>query len=124
MNPDNRIALRLRDILRAVSGIHSTVAGIRFQTYTEVWHIKHASERGVEIISEASRHIPDSLKETEPEIPWPQIAAVGNVPRHEYQTISDHVVWDIITNHLVPLEAAVLRLMQRLEGTANTEDAS
>jgi uncharacterized protein with HEPN domain len=40
---------------------------------------------GLEIISEASRHIPDDLKELAPDIPWRQIAAIGNLLRHEYQ---------------------------------------
>jgi uncharacterized protein with HEPN domain len=98
------VRLRLHDILGAIDGIKSTVAGLGFGHYTSVWHVKHASERGVEIISEASRHIPDDLKQAVPQIPWRQIAGVGNVFRHEYATISDHVTWDIIVNHLDPLE--------------------
>jgi len=89
--------------------------GLEYEHYVSVWHIKHASERGDEIISEASRHVPGSLKEAAPNIPWRQIAGVGNILRHGYATISDRVVWDIIVNHLDPLEAAARRLLEPIE---------
>jgi uncharacterized protein with HEPN domain len=109
---DQRVRVRLHDILNAIIGIQGTVGGIGFETYLSVWHMKHASERGLEIISEASRHIPDELKDAEPTIPWRQISGIGNVLRHDYQVISDHVVWDIIANHLDELEAAVRRMLK------------
>jgi uncharacterized protein with HEPN domain len=34
-------------------------------------------ERGVEIISEASRYLRDELKARYPEIPWPKRAGIG-----------------------------------------------
>jgi uncharacterized protein with HEPN domain len=116
MQAENRSArLRLHDILKAIAGIRETVAGLGYEHYLTVWWIKHASERGIEIISEASRHIPDALKEAAPEVPWREIAGIGNVLRHGYDTVSDHVVWDIIINHLDPLEAAVQRLLKETE---------
>ena len=74
MNQHQRVYLRLHDILRAIAGIKDTNAGLGFDSYTTIWWIKHASERGVEIISEATRHLPNSLKDSEPNIPWQLIA--------------------------------------------------
>lgn len=116
MRVETRIVrLRLYDILRAIEGIRETVGGLGFQNYVDVWWIKHASERGIEIISEASRHIPEELKTTTPHVAWRQIAGVGNVLRHGYSSISDHVIWDIIVNHLDPLEAAVRQMLETIE---------
>jgi len=39
-------------------------------------------ERCLEIISEASRHIPDDAKARHPEIPWRRVADIGNRIRH------------------------------------------
>jgi uncharacterized protein with HEPN domain len=109
------VRVRLHDILRAIAGIRDTVGDLDFERYAAVWHAKHATERGIEIISEASRHIPKDLKETEPQIPWRQIAGIGNVLRHDYETISDHVIWDILVTHLDPLEDAARRLLEKVE---------
>jgi uncharacterized protein with HEPN domain len=85
--------MRLHDMLGAIRGIRDTVGGLQYEHYTSVWHAKHACERGIEIISEAPRHVPSTLKEATPEVSWQQIAGVGSVLRHSYETISDHVVW-------------------------------
>jgi uncharacterized protein with HEPN domain len=42
-------------------------------------------QRAIEIISEASRAIPDDLTNTQPDIPWRKIRGTGNVLRHDYE---------------------------------------
>jgi uncharacterized protein with HEPN domain len=63
-------------------------------------------ERGIEIISEASRHIPDDLKKRHSQIPWQQIAAIGNRLRHEYQRVAPDILWRIARDELGFLELA------------------
>jgi hypothetical protein len=46
-------------------------------------------QRGIEIISEASRGIPDAAKSLRSEVPWKKIAGIGNVLRHDYSGIAD-----------------------------------
>lgn len=36
--------------------------------------------------------------------------------RHDYQIVSDPVVWNIVERHLVPLEAAIRRMVALGEG--------
>ena len=109
------VAVRIHDILNEVSSLLDATAGLNFETFNDVWVVKRASERGLEIVSEASRHIPDDLKNHEQKIPWRQIAGIGNVLRHNYENISSRVVWDVIVNHLGPLEEAARRLLKRIE---------
>ena len=42
-----------------------------------------------------------------PEIRWSSIAGIGNVLRHEYHTVSNKVVWDVVQAELAPLKAAI-----------------
>lgn len=98
-----------------ISKLRDETTGLRFETFDEVWLLRRASERALEVISEASRHVPDDRKSLEPSIPWKQIAGIGNVLRHDYENISSRVVWDIITRYLDPLEEAVKRLLVRIE---------
>jgi uncharacterized protein with HEPN domain len=69
--------------------------------------IKVLVQRAIEIISEASRRIPDEIKATRPEIEWRSIASIGNFLRHEYHTISDKVIWDVVQVDLPSLKIAV-----------------
>jgi uncharacterized protein with HEPN domain len=63
--------------------------------------------RCLEIISEASRRLPGALKERHPAIQWKNIAAAGNIYRHEYEEVGAREVWDTLTMHLPTLRAVV-----------------
>jgi uncharacterized protein with HEPN domain len=85
--------LRLHDILDAIEGIEATVVEAGFAAYARNWTMRRAVERGIEIISEASRHLPDELKAQYPQVYWQEIAAIGNLLRHEYGRIDDRIMW-------------------------------
>ena len=101
------VLLRLLDIRDAISGIHDVTAGTSFDGFANSWGVHRAVERGLEIISEASRHIPDDMKAPAPDIPWRQIAAIGNLLRHDYQRADVMAKWNIIEEHLPPLAVAI-----------------
>ena len=73
---------RLTDIVEAIEHIRSETAGVTLDAFEADWRKRWLVERGVEIISEASRHLTDDLKARHPEIPWSKVAAIGNVLRH------------------------------------------
>ena len=95
---------RLTDILEAVELIRSEMAGVTLQAFEPDTRKRWLVERGIEIISEASRHLPDELKARHPEIPWPKVAGIGNVLRHEYEHVAHDVLWRVVRDDLPPLE--------------------
>lgn len=112
MTRDSRIVLE--EMIEVIDQLQESV---RYQSYEEFekdWILRHAAQRGLEIISEASRHLPESFRAMEPEIDWPQIRAIGNLLRHEYHKTSDRVVWQAVTKHLDELRPVLVRLLTRL----------
>ena len=75
---------RLRDILRAIDEITEVSEGITFKAYQADFRVRRIVERCVEIVSEASRHIPAEMKAKHPAVPWGAIWNIGNRLRHEY----------------------------------------
>lgn len=63
--------------------------------------------RCLEVISEASRRLPDDMKSRHPDIPWRQMAAAGNVYRHDYDGVTEPQVWQTVTLALPRLRAAI-----------------
>jgi uncharacterized protein with HEPN domain len=61
----------------------------------------------VEIVSEASRHVPDAMKDKHPNAEWQEIRAIGNILRHEYQRVDDLVMWRIAKNYFPELRRIV-----------------
>jgi uncharacterized protein with HEPN domain len=61
------LAPRLTDIIEAIDRIRSEMAGVTIEAFEADWRKRWLVERGVEIISEASRHLTDELKSRHPE---------------------------------------------------------
>lgn len=99
--------LRLLDILDALHGIEITLQGKTYDDYADSILLQRGVERWLEIISEASRYVPEDMRARAPEIPWVSIEMFGNKTRHEYQTLSPKRVWRVATEDLLPLKAAV-----------------
>ena len=97
----------LDDMLAALDGIAQATAGQSFDAFCRNWLLKHGVERGIEIISEASRAVPDTAKALRPEIPWHQVRAIGNILRHEYHGLSERILWNVVVDELPRLRIAV-----------------
>jgi uncharacterized protein with HEPN domain len=73
-----------------------------------------AIERALEIVSEASRRIPEELLAEHGHIAWRRVHDLGNVLRHAYHAVEAARLWDIIVDDLPILKAAVTTMSARL----------
>ena len=110
------LAPRLTDILEAIEHIRSEMAGVTIDAFEADWRKRWLVERGVEIISEASRRLTDELKARHAEIPWGKVAGIGNVLRHDYESISAPVIWKLVQDDLPPLETVCREELAREQG--------
>ena len=97
----------LRDIAHHIDLAIELVAGFDCDTFCDDTRTLYAVTRCLEIISEASRRIPAEMKARHPSIPWRDIAAAGNIYRHEYEEVSARVIWDTVQLALPLLRAAI-----------------
>lgn len=56
--------------------------------------------RNFEIIGEASKNIPDELKNKYPEVPWDQMYGLRNIVSHEYFGVDLNLIYNISTKQL------------------------
>jgi uncharacterized protein with HEPN domain len=102
--PERLVSPRLIDIVEAAERIRLLLSTVELDAFENSWEKRWLVERGTEIISEASRHLPHELKERNPEIPWRKVAGIGNVIRHNYQRIAADVLWKLALEDLPALE--------------------
>jgi uncharacterized protein with HEPN domain len=98
---------RADDIKIRVRLVRELLAGKSLDVVSHDFIARAALERLLEVISEASRHLPDDWKAAHPEIPWRRIADIGNVMRHAYTAVDLSILWGIYERDLDPLEAAI-----------------
>ena len=65
----------LTDIVEAIARINDVMGDIDLDAFEADWQKQWLVERGIEIVSEASRHLTTEMKERHPEIPWKNVAA-------------------------------------------------
>lgn len=106
---------RLTDIVEAIGRIHDVLTDVTLDAFEKDWQRQWLVERGVEIVSEASRHLGDDIKARHPEVPWRKVAGIGNVLRHEYETIAAPVLWKLVQIDLPALETVCRTELTRLE---------
>jgi uncharacterized protein with HEPN domain len=60
----------VEDILEAIANVEADTDELDFNRFAVDRRVRQLVERNVEIISEASRRLPDDIKAAEPDIPW------------------------------------------------------
>lgn len=106
------VAERLAHIDEAIDNIQQMLAGRTRAAFVEDMMLRLAVERSLEIISEASRHIPPDLKAIEQTINWRRLADLGNWLRHAYHRTDAGILWDMVQNDLEPLKTFIGRMIK------------
>ena len=109
MQPDQRDASYLWDMLEAARQVIGFTRGVSLAEYSETPMRHLAVERAIQIIGEAANRVSLGFQQPHPEIPWRKIVAQRNVLVHEYGDVEHALIWDLVQEHLP-------RLVQQLEG--------
>ncbi|WP_315701907.1 MULTISPECIES: DUF86 domain-containing protein [unclassified Bradyrhizobium] len=105
--PSDKVGGTLQDILHHIDLATSLLRGFDRTAFESDIRTIYAVTRCLEIISEASRRLPDELKARHPAIAWKQMAAAGNVYRHNYEDVAARFVWETVCKSLPSLRLAV-----------------
>ena len=111
--PSDPTLTALHDILYHIDLAAHFVAGFERAAFLDDARTVYAVTRCLEIISEASRRLPDELKARHPSIAWRQMAGAGNVYRHDYENVVAQYVWDTVQFALPPLRTVVEQELAR-----------
>jgi uncharacterized protein with HEPN domain len=111
--PSRAVETALRDILYHIDLATEFAAGFDRDMFKGDLRTVYAVTRCLEIISEASRRLPEDLKLRHPAIAWKQMAGAGNVYRHDYEDVAAQLVWDTVQSALPSLRDVVEREIAR-----------
>lgn len=108
-------SLYLKDVLeycdRAISGIRQ----ITLDEFRDNLDAQDALARRLEIIGEAVKHVPDSIRNKYPEVEWRKATALRDVLAHDYVDVEIERLYLAVTQVLPAFRAQIAIILTDFE---------
>lgn len=113
--PMRHYRLYLKDIFEAMDAAHGFVEGIDFEAFVADDKTASAVVRKLEIIGEATKSVPETIRQKYPQGPWRQMAGMRDRIIHAYFDINYTILWEVVTELIPPLQPIIAQILTDLE---------
>ena len=103
--------LYLIHIDECIERIESYTKDIDKKTFMDSTLIQDAVVRNLQIMSESTQRLSESLKDSHPEIDWFKISGFRNVLVHDYLGVDIERIWNILVKELPILRKAIKKML-------------
>jgi uncharacterized protein with HEPN domain len=101
----------VEDILDAMDKAEVLVEDFSYREFEEDFRTNFAVIRALEIIGEATKRLPMSLREQYPEIPWTGMAGMRDRIIHGYDTVDLQIVWDVVQQDIPEIKPRIQQIL-------------
>ncbi|HSQ48386.1 MAG TPA: DUF86 domain-containing protein [Candidatus Deferrimicrobiaceae bacterium] len=101
----------LRDILTSVSDIENFVDNLTYDQFVNDRKTLNAVVRSIEIIGEASKNIPETIKTRYPELPWKQMAGMRDKLIHAYFGADSETIYKAAKTNIPQLKKPIQKIL-------------
>ena len=102
----------LDDILEATRKIMAYTGGFSKTAFLDDEKTIDAVVRNLEVIGEAVKNLPESLRVNHPAVERKKIAGLRDVLIHEYFGLDTEIVWDIVQSKVPALDREVRAMLR------------
>ena len=101
----------LDDIRTAIAEVQEFTAGMTYDDFVADKKTVNAVIRSLEVLGEATKHVPLAFRRKHPAVPWAKMAGMRDVLIHDYMGVDLKTVWMVAQDRLSELK----RLMDELD---------
>lgn len=103
------------DILNSIDDIKSFIKGMKFNDFQKDKKTVNAVVRSIEIIGEAAKKIPKTIRDKYPAVPWKKMAGMRDKMIHEYSGIDLEIIWKVATEDILKLKPLIKNAAKNLK---------
>ena len=107
--------LYLKDIFEAMIAAQAFVEGMDFDAFVADDKTASAVVRKLEIIGEAVKNVPETIRQKYPQVPWRDMAGMRDWIIHAYFVVDYVVVWDTLKTDIPSLQPIIAQILEDLE---------
>jgi len=104
----------IQDILTSILEVEEFIEGMTFEDFSKDKKTVNAVIRSLEVLGEATRHIPRNIRAKYKEVPWAKMSGLHNVLIHEYMGVDLKTVWNIVTKRIQELKPSIVYIKANL----------
>jgi uncharacterized protein with HEPN domain len=102
----------LQDILDTMGKIEQFTIGIAYEEFVRDDKTVFAVVRALEIIGEATKHIPTEVRQRQPNLPWRNMAGMRDKLIHDYLDVDLDIVWKTATELIPSLKPQIAEVIE------------
>jgi uncharacterized protein with HEPN domain len=106
----------VRDMVEACDRIERFVDGQSLESFKESDEKIFAVIRGLEILDEAAKQIPESVRQEYPQIPWRQMSGMRDILIHPYFGVDPERIWITVNRDIPQVRPQLEHMMETLSG--------
>lgn len=105
----------IEDVIDAMSKAENFIGNMTKEDFLNDEKTIFATVRALEVIGEAVKNIPVSIRKRYPEIPWRDMAGMRNKLIHEYFGVKLELVWKTSKQKIPTLKPIFQKMLQDIE---------
>lgn len=99
-------------MLEACEKVMRYTEGLDFHAFIRNELVYDAALRNLEVLGEAAKKVPDSVRVRHPSVEWRAIAGLRDVLAHAYFALDDATLWDIVAQKVPALAEALRQILE------------
>jgi len=106
--------LFIKDIVEAIKDIEVFIGEMDYEGFLRDKKTQKAVVWQIHVIGEATKNLPESVRQKYKEVPWKYMARIRDKIAHFYFGIDYEIVWKVVKERLPEIKLAVKKILKEL----------
>ncbi len=106
----------VEDIIDAMDKAEIATAKVTYEQFVDDFMINFVVARALEIVGEATKRLPMSLRDQYPAIPWKDMAGMRDRIVHGYDNVDLRIMWNVVKQEIPQVKPLLQQILIDYEG--------